>query len=69
MPTITHTRTHTTLFDTERVDELIGAAHRELEADYLKRQKYISQQDQRAIEVRLQTLRATWILLLDRSSS
>lgn len=64
----THTSTYTTLFDTEMVDRLLGAAHKELETDYLRRQEYISEKDQRAIEARLQTLRATWILLLDRSS-
>ncbi len=62
------THTYTTLFDTEKVDELCGALHRELEVDYLKRKEYISKKDQRAIEARLQTIRATWILLLDRSS-
>jgi hypothetical protein len=64
---ITTTTTFTTLFDKDRVDELLGAAHRELESDYLKRKEYISKSAQRAIEVRLQTLRATWILLLDRA--
>lgn len=64
----THTSTYTTLFDTETVDRLLGEAHRELESDYLRRQEFISQKDRTAIEVRLQTLRATWILLLDRSS-
>lgn len=64
----THTSTYTTLFDTEMVDRLLGEAHKELETDYLRRKEYISEKDQRAIEARLQTLRATWILLLDRSS-
>jgi len=65
---ITHTSTYTTLFDTEMVDRLLGEAHRELESDYLRRQEYISQKDRTAIEARLQTLRAAWILLLDRST-
>lgn len=65
---ITHTSTYTTLFDTETVDRLLGAAHRELESDYLRRQESISQKDRTAIEARLQTLRAAWILLLDRST-
>jgi hypothetical protein len=64
----THTSTYTTLFDTETVDRLLGTAHRELESDYLRRQEYVSQKDRIAIEARLQTLRATWILLLDRST-
>jgi hypothetical protein len=66
---MTHTSTFATLFDAKMVDRLLGEAHRELESDYLKRKEYISERDQRAIEARLQTLRATWMLLLDRSSS
>jgi hypothetical protein len=65
---MTYTSTYTTLFDTETVDRLLGAVHRELESDYLRRQEHVSQRDRTAIEARLQTLRATWILLLDRST-
>lgn len=63
---LTSTRTYATYFDAKRVDELLGAAHSELESDYLRRKDAIDPNTQRAIEARLQTLRATWILLLDR---
>jgi hypothetical protein len=62
---LTSTRTYTTYFDTERVDKLLGEAHSELESSYLRRKEYVSDTDCRAIEARLQTLRAVWLLLLD----
>lgn len=64
---MTYTRTHVTLFDTETVDDLVGAAHRALETDYLQRKDHMSKRNQLASEARLQTLRAAWILLLDRA--
>lgn len=60
------TRTFTTYFNTKTVDRLLGEAHRELESDYLERKEFISPQHQLAIEARLQTLRATWMLLLEK---
>lgn len=48
------------------VDEFVGAAHRELEFDYLRRKDALDPNVQRGIEARLQTLRASWTLLLDR---
>lgn len=60
------TRTHTTYFDTDRVDELLGAAHRELESDYERRREHMSSDARRGCEARLGFLRAAWTLLLDR---
>lgn len=63
------TRTHTTLFDKETVDRLMGAAHHELNGDFERRREHMGKGDLLAIEARLFMLRAVWTLLLDRSQS
>lgn len=65
--TLTHTHTYTNLFDTERVDALLGAAHSELETDFLSRADYMGSRARLACESRLGFLRAVWVLLLDRA--
>ena len=60
------TRTFTTYFDTGDVDEHFGALHRKLETDYLLRQSAIAPEVRRAVEARLDFIRAAWTLCLDR---
>lgn len=64
---ITHTRTHTSYWDPAQVDKLIGHAHSELELDFHQRAKYIDEKTQRAMQARLDFLRACWILFLERA--
>lgn len=59
------THTHTTYFDVEVVDALLGKAHHELAQDFELRREHMSKADQMAIEARLTFLRAAWTLLLE----
>jgi hypothetical protein len=61
------THTYTTLFDTETVDDKVGGAFKELESDFEKRKEYMSDPNRRACEARLDILRRTWQLLLDKA--
>jgi len=60
------TRTFTTYFAPELVDQHVGQAFKALESDYLRRKEYIDQDVRLAIEARLDLLRRTWQLMLDR---
>ena len=60
-------RTYATLFDTEEVDELVGGAFKKLEGDFLKRRDHMSAASRQACEARLDLLRRTWQILLDKS--
>jgi hypothetical protein len=64
---MTFTRTHTTYFDTKLVDEVMREAYAKLESSYLERKEHITPRARVAIEARLDLLRSTWTVLLDRN--
>jgi hypothetical protein len=59
------THTYATLFSEEKVDNLVGDACLELEADYERRKEYMTDENQKACEARLALLRNTWTTLKD----
>lgn len=61
------TRTHTTYFNRDQVDELVGAAYRELATDFELRREAMDRRSQIACEARLGLLRNTWLVLLDEA--
>lgn len=61
------TRTHTTYFDTEKVDEIIGGAYKAFESEWEGRKEFVTDPRLRsAIEARLGLLRHTWAVMLER---
>lgn len=61
----TYTHTHTKLFDTEQVDELVGGAYKALASELEGRRPHIPAAMAAAADHRLEMLRHTWALLLD----
>lgn len=61
------TSTYTRLFDAELVDEKVGGAFMELESDFEKRKEFMTDASRKAREARLDLLRQTWQVLLDKS--
>ncbi len=59
------TRTHTTFFDREQVDEFVGLAYRALASDLESRRRHIDPQMAARADARLELLRVAWLLLLD----
>lgn len=64
---LSSTRTFATYFDVEQVNATVGAAYKALASDYERRKEFIDSTTRIAIEARLELLRHTWTLMLDRS--